>query len=249
MKRTLLSVGLFICIGVSIAKAQVSEGGLPAATDPAYTAHLISPQSIPQISFQSPDAHSSLMQDSVNYALHNGLLRIGTLINSDIDFKNIGTITTMSDGLKIWQLRISVPNSRALGLYYDEFHLPQGVKYFLTNSTGKQVLGAYTTNNNADDGSFATEKVQGGIINLEMDIASNVDINTIKLHINYIAVFDKSTAYLNQYALESGSNLKTTSVIMPYDSSSPCEVNAACASGFTNQKNATVHIEYLYPVT
>jgi len=247
MKRIILGLGLFFSMGLSITKAQVSEGGLPAVADPAYTAQLISPQSIPQVSFQSPDPRTSAIQDSINYALHNGLLRIGTLINSDIDFRNVGTITTMPDGLKIWQLRISVPNSHALGLYYDAFHLPDGVKYFLTNSTGKQILGAYTSQNNTDDGSFATEKVQGGIINLEMDISPNVDINAIKFHINNIAVFDKATAYLNQYALESGSNLKTTSVLMPYDSSSPCEVNAACATGFTNQKNATVHIEYLYP--
>lgn len=246
MKRLVLCAGFLLGVGLSISKAQISEGGLPLSMSQSYAGHTLSTQAIPQLSFQSPDLREAAIQDSMNDVSHNGLLRIAMLVNADIDFKNAGTITTMPDGLKVWQLKISIPGSRALGLYYDQFSLPEGVKYFITNSTAKQVLGAYTSRNNA--AAWATEKVQGDIVMLEMDIPQNTDVNNIRFHVNNIAVFDKATNYLNQYAAASGSNLKTTAVLMPYDSSSPCEVNAACASGFINQKNATVHIEYLYPV-
>lgn len=246
MKRLILCIGLLLTVGLNVSKAQISEGGLPVTMSQAYAGYTLSAQAIPRLSFQAPDSRDAAIQDSINYAVHNGLFRIATLVNADIDFRNTGTISTMPDGVKIWQLRISIPGSRALGLYYDQFNLPEGVKYFITNATGMQVLGAYTSRNNTE--AWVTEKVQGDIVNLEMDIPKNTDVNTIKFHINNIAVFDKATGYLNQYAATSGSNLKTTAVLMPYDSSSPCEINAACATGFANQKNATVHIEYLYPV-
>lgn len=248
MKRIILSTALFISLGASSANAQINEGGFPASTNVQYVGYILAPQSVPQVSFQAPSMQDASALDSLNYIAHNGLLRIGTLIDADIDFKNTGIITYLPDGSKVWQLKLTIPGSRALGLYYNVFHLPEGVRYFLSNSTGRQVLGAYTAANNVD-GAWVTEKVQGETINLEMDIAQNVDVNAIKFHISHIAVFDKATAYLNQYALESGKNLKTTSVLMPYDSSSPCEVNAACAAGFSDQKNATVHIEYVYPAT
>ena len=248
MKKVLLGVSLVIICGSHSANAQLSIGGLPATVDQKNAGYILQSQSVSQLSFSAPSAQEAAFQDSLNYALHNGLLRIGTLVDADIDFSNTGTLTNLPDGSRVWQLKLIIPGSRALGLYYDVFHLPDGVKYFLTNSTGRQLLGAYTSANNVD-GAWATEKVQGSTINLEMDIAQNVDVSAIKFHINHIAVFDKSTAYLNQYAEELGKNLKTTSVLMPYDSSSPCEVNAVCASGFVNQRNATVHIEYVYPAT
>jgi len=54
---------------------------------------------------------------------------------------------------------------QALGLYYDHFRLPNGVKYYLYNANGKQVLGAYSSNENPGDGNaWANEKVQGEMV-------------------------------------------------------------------------------------
>ncbi len=56
-------------------------------------------------------------------------------------------------------------------MYYDRFSLPEGVRLFLSNANGRQVLGAYTAaNNDAASGRFANEPVEGSIVNMELNI-------------------------------------------------------------------------------
>ncbi len=68
---------------------------------------------------------------------------IGDVSAVDINFVNSGTMTILPDGSKIWRLQIAMRGAKALGLYYDKFKLPLGVKYFLFNENRQQVLGAY----------------------------------------------------------------------------------------------------------
>jgi len=245
IRKTALLFLLSVTISQSV-RAQLSEGGLPLTMEPNLHNQLSAQLYVPTVALTAPDIDALRREDSV---AHTGTLRIGALVDADIDIKNLGSIVSLNDGRKIWRLKIQVPGMQALGLYYDHFRLPNGVKYYLYNANGKQVLGAYSSNENPGDGNaWANEKVQGEMINLEMDIDPDVDISTINLHINNVAVFYRATAYLQAYAT-SGANLRTTAntIFGHYDSSSSCEVEAMCAPGtsFPNQRNAAIHIEYV----
>jgi hypothetical protein len=227
--------------------AQNSEGGLPLSMDPAYSSEMSGQQYIPLVSLPAPDINKLRIEDSLNYLSGDDLLRIGALVNADIDIQKNGAISLLHDGKKLWRMKIQVPDMQALGLYYDQFQLPQGVKYFLYNSNEKQVLGAYSINENPDDGIWANEKVQGDIVNLEMDFDAGVDISTVKMHIDNVGVFYRATAYLQRYETLS-SGLRTTSTLFHrYDSSSSCEIDALCSPGtsYPNLMKATVHVEYI----
>lgn len=227
--------------------AQISEGGIPLSMDASINYSASSQVYIPTIKLDAPDIEALRKDDSIYTLERRGQLRIGTLVTSDIDIQNSGVLIPLSDGRKIWRLKIQIPGSQALGLYYDKFQLPEGVRYFLFNSNGRQILGAYTHNENTDDRIWANEKVQGETVNLEMDIDAGIDVSSINLHINNVAVFYRATAYLQHYDMN-GANLRTTATYMQhYDSSSSCEVDAMCAPGssFPNQRNASVHIEYV----
>ncbi len=101
---------------------------------------------------------------------------------------------------RVWRARINVAGANALGLYYDNFQLPEGVKFYLSNANGKQILGAYTAaNNNPSVPNFATEAVQGEVVNLELDIEPGVNLADINLHIDRAAAYFRGIEYLLNY--------------------------------------------------
>ncbi len=223
--------------------AQISKGGQPLSR--SVNNALIIPQYIPGIELPLPDMDAIRREDSIEMQKPLGQFRIGKLVNTDIDFATSGIITALDNGDKIWRLQIRIPGAPALGLYYDRFHLPEGVQYFLYNGNGRQVLGAYTSDNNTDEEGWANEKVQGDIVNLELNIPANVNLADIYIHINNVAVFYNSVAYLQQYAT-TAPNARTTKRL-PFGGSSVCQINAICDIGtkYPVQRSATVAIEMI----
>jgi len=244
MKRSILGVFLISFFSLGTLHAQISEKGTPLSV--SQEAALSSQQYIPSIQVQLPDIRKTKKSKQTKIEVLKPVL-IGALSNVDIDFSNSGSTVVLPDGSKVWRLQINMPGAPALGLYYDQFYVPQGVRYFLYNSNKKQLLGAYTTNSNPDGGQWATEKVQGSSIILEMDIDAGVDISTIKFHINKVCDFYAGISYLDAYADENIAAKTTAGPYYPFNGSSPCEINAICSVGdsFPEQRKATVNIEYV----
>jgi len=220
--------------------AQISEGGTPLSFDANYSSTFALQTYIPQTEYTAPDINKLHAEDrSTKHTAYDNV-RIGTLIPADLSFPSSGTFTTLSDGRQVWRAQVAVAGAPALGFYYDKFALPDGVRYFLSNSNKKQILGAYTSANNSSDGLWVNEKVQGELVNLELDIDANVDVSQIKMHINNVGYFYNSVSYLTYYQTDGAPQFA-------YDSSSPCEINAICpiGSAYPNQRLASMHIEYV----
>ncbi len=248
MKKTLIVSICIVCLGFVHVLAQKSEGGIPLSMNPNINSEVSSQKYVQVVSLNPPDI--DVLKNEDKNSPKPGLFRIGALVKADIDMINSGTLLSLSDGSKIWRLKIQIPGVQSLGIYYDKFHLPDGVKYYLFNANAKQILGAYTSAENPDDGIWTNEKVQGELINLEMDIDPNVDISAIQMHINNVGVFYRATEYLTVFDdATQGSNYRlTTGPGFAYGGSSACEINAVCSTSvgaYTNQSNATVHIEYI----
>lgn len=250
MKKVFLLGALALLCGSAM--AQESEGGKPLSMTPSYIGNMLPQKDVPQISLTAPDIDALISEDERIAQNPSKPVRIGACIASDISFPKSGMLVRQPDGKNIWFAKITVSGARALGIYYDKFKLPDGVKYFINNSNGKQVLGAYTSANNPDDGKWVTDKVQGEVMNLELDIDAGVDIDSIQLHINNVADYYKGIRYLQVYAdliSNYSTNVanKTTNTLASWDSSSSCEINAICPIGnaYTIQRKATVAIQYL----
>lgn len=242
----------FLCFTVIIAflqtnsTAQISQSGRPLSLDAKFS-NVMSRLYVPQHQLQSPDIEAFKKEDATPGYKAMGLLRIGAVASANITFPDDGTFYTLDNGQRIWSTQLRMPGALALGLYYDNFHLPAGVKMYLMNESKKQVLGAYTSENNPEDGLWATEKVQGALATIEIDIEPEVDTRDIKMHIDRIVNFYEAVSYLDIYKPAPAPDEPQYMPAFKYRGSSKCEINAICpiGSGFPTQRKATVHIEYI----
>lgn len=242
MKKTLLALTLLTSCSY-FSNAQISYGGLPLSLTSSEVA--ISNQFVSPVYYQTPDLKKIMLEEGK--ASRSGLTpyHAGILANADIAFPQSGTMVTLADGRKVWRAQINMGDVPSLLCYYDKFSLPRGVRFFLSNANGKQILGAYTQDNNNTDEVFVTQEVQGGIVNLELDIEAGVNTDDIKLHINKTGVMYHASAGLAQFAGndDNGTAAKPTGDPIA-GNSSVCEINAICPAGqsYPEQRKATVRI-------
>lgn len=237
MKKIYLAVFLACSIGGAV-QAQISEGGLPWS----MKNELVASQNVSKVIFPEPDYAQYLAEDEADAKA--GLAkpyRVAAIVPSDINLQNSGTWTYLEDGSKIWRMEISVPNAKALRFNYDKFNLPVGVRFYLKNESGTQVLGAFTNKNTSPSEVFAHEEIQGSVTTLEIDIDATVEVSTVKFHVNEIYPYYRGAEAIN---LLYGSTAKDAQ--KPTDAQSTCHINANCPAGdgvnFAKAKSATVQI-------
>jgi lysyl endopeptidase len=197
MKTIILGLCLSFVVGIAV-QAQVNNGGLPLSI--TNTAAMGSNEFFTKTVYQAPDISVLLLEDAKATRSNPKPYRVGKLIPVDISFPQSGQLITLPNGTRVWRAQVQVAQAPALMFYYSQFKLPSGVKLFLSNGNGKQILGAYTQDNNSDDGLFVTQEIQGDIANIELNIDNGVDINAIKLHIDNAAYLYRSFEYLQKYA-------------------------------------------------
>ena len=93
--------------------------------------------------------------------------RFGAALDVSLGLQNAGQWTDLSDGGRLWRLRIASQAAHSLNFIFDRFRLPEGGKLFLYNQDHSTVLGAFTAANNKSYGRFSTLPVEGDIITLE----------------------------------------------------------------------------------
>ncbi|WP_162903259.1 T9SS type A sorting domain-containing protein [Taibaiella koreensis] len=235
MKKIWIAISMLA--PVYAVQAQISQGGLPLQWSVNEARTIIKP-AIP-VYYQAPDIKTFLAEEQEQSQKGPGPYLCGKRIPVDLSFPRSGTMTQLPDGRKIWTAQVDMGQVPGLLFYYDHFALPEGVRYYITNANNRQVLGAYTAANNSRDGLFATQEVQGGIVNFEIDMDRDVDPETIKWHINEAAVMFRGAEHLKQY---SGNDVLLSDQLL--GSSSVCEINAICPQGanYPSQRKATARI-------
>jgi lysyl endopeptidase len=239
MKKIYLAFFLACAVG-GAANAQISEGGIPWSMNiqsPAFSA-----QQVARIDLPAPDYdkyRAEDLQDAINNVAKP--YRVEAVVHTDISLQNAGTWYYAEDGSIVWRAEIAIPGALALDFYYDKFTLPQGVKYYLSNENGRQLLGAYTSANHNEFNSFTNEHVQGNVAILEMNIPAGVDLSKIDFHIHEIGAIYRGAENLT--ARFGGETRR----LAEKPTSSPCHVNANCPEGdgaaWAKAKNATVRIQ------
>ena len=213
MKKALYFItGLIIIslIGLTqIASAQINNGGTPKSFQ------LNLDDDIEIRDFQPIDVQKATDEDLLKDA-KGELYRYGLSIPVGLNIQSAGTWTTLSSG-RIWRLKIKSKDAIALGVYFDDFWLPEGGELFLYNEDKSQVLGAFTEINNHPSGIFAIELVQGETVTLEYFEPSS------KANQAIISISEISYAYRSVNFLFKD--------IAAYGDSEWCEVDANCSEG------------------
>ncbi|RQO31210.1 hypothetical protein DBR32_04370 [Taibaiella sp. KBW10] len=238
MKKSIILIAVSFCISYQIS-AQISKGGLPQTAKTT-----LSFNNFPVSSYANPDWEAYLQKEKESTKFAKPFV-VAQNTAADFGFPESGQFVTLDNGQTVWRGQIAVIGAPAIGLKYDRFYLPKGVRLFLTNENRKQVLGAFDVDNNDASGTFITDAVQGEKVTIELDIDPEVNLRDIQLHINGAAVFHRGIENLKTYA----SN--TVGTWDYYDSvyngaSSVCMVNAICPQGanYSNNRKATVQIVF-----
>lgn len=244
MKRTLLCLLTATLTGWT-AQAQLSEGGIPLSLRSE-----VKDQYIPSFAAALPDWASALRKSEAMEAAGKPQPYLVALFTAtQVSFPASGTFAKSGNGHQVWRTQVTVDGAKAIGLYYNTFHLPEGVQLFVSNTGSNQILGAYTSKNNSPSGTFVNEAVQGNTAMLELDIAPGVNLDDIQMNINRAAVYFRGVEYLIQYAADFSGLHEIDGVDSALAGrSSVCMINAICpeGAGYPNQRKAT--FQTLIPV-
>ena len=207
-----------------IVNGQVSQGGLPVS----FHNPEIETNSIKSIRLNAPNLDILRAEDNINDAT-KGRLRIGAVINSNIEFSQEAEHILLKDGRSVYRLAILGKDAQALNFYIKNFEMPMGDEFFIYNKENEQVLGSYTSVNNTQKNVFSTEFIYG-----EKAILEYIQSSTNSEAPNFV-IEDVGYAYRNVYSNDANRD---------FGDSDNCEVNANCSEGnnWTNQKKASVRI-------
>ncbi|HMQ49405.1 MAG TPA: hypothetical protein PKA00_18295 [Saprospiraceae bacterium] len=155
--------------------------------------------------------------------------RFAAPISANMDMSNTGEWETLPDGSRLWRLRLYVPEVQGIGILYDDFFLPVGSSLFVYSEDGKQVLGAYTFQNNRPSRQFFTGFIAGQRAIIEYHEPAEV-LGQGSLHISRI---DGAYRPLPQVANSFG-----------FGTAMACHKNVNCPEGddWENQKNGSCRI-------
>lgn len=236
---------LILSAALSPVYAQISQGGLPVsfqqglepvavpvlnAADPDWEAHLLSEGRItPEESFSRP-------------------LMAGLFTSIDLRFPQSGRMETTADGTKVWRAAIHIDQAPSIGLYFERFRLPKGVRMFLTNDNKKQIVGAFDHTNNDASGKFAIDVLQGDKVWVELNIEPGADMDDIQLHADRAAVMHRGIEHLRRFAVI------TQQTIDQYDDqlngrSSKCNINAICPQGADHADSRKATVQTITPLS
>lgn len=159
--------------------------------------------------------------------------RFASSIATDISMNNAGTWTTLPNGDRVWQLKLSSTGALALIPCYDQFYLPIGATLHVFNPMRDEVTGAFTNANNPRNGRFCTGLIHGEACIIE--------------YYEPAAVAGQGRIHLNElgHAYRMVPPRKSTQAGgTGFGGSNTCEVNVACPEGqpWQDQKNAIVRI-------
>lgn len=222
MKTTLrLSIVLFLAFFTVASFAQISTGGTPIS----FTTDLNEDYQI--LKYSQPNMEEVVFEDQVNDNDPNRPERAAVPVFLYLDMMENATVSQVGDKT-VWRLGIRIPDAQAMAVYYDRFWIPSGGELFLYNENHKQVIGAYTSENNPDGGVFATELVQGEMITLEysqpaeMSVLPSIEISEVAYAYRFIE--------MDQFADETK------------DPSLWCMINVNCEEGddWQNEKKGIV---------
>ena len=131
--------------------AQISEGGTP------YSFGATLKDEVPAVNMAPVNVQALLAEDAQAQRSPEPIpFRYGYPLDVQLGLDNAGTWTDLPDGGRLWRLRIVSPGAKSINLIYDRFEMLPGGQFFVYNPDRSMVLGAFTANNNSEEGVFST---------------------------------------------------------------------------------------------
>ena len=160
MKKLLSLLG-FLSFSISVF-AQVSIDVPPLSSK----ADFIRDYEVVSLRLDRPDMNVVSIEDE-QAELDGKPPRYSVHIPLGISTENGGDWMELKGGARIWRVRLEASGALATTLLFDEFQIPEGGLVHVYNDDRSQVIGAFTSENNQDGGSYATQIVIGEACTIE----------------------------------------------------------------------------------
>ncbi|MFA6201104.1 MAG: T9SS type A sorting domain-containing protein [Bacteroidales bacterium] len=216
MKRIYLIITVLLLSNITF--AQLSVEGTPKS----FTHKDISLLLTATLDVTQPDLTKTIEEDNSVESMYK-TRRFGVTIPIGVDFFKKADVVEVDNG-KLWILKISCQEAQALVLYSDNFYLPKGGELYLYNNDHSKVIGAFTSINNHELKTFATELVYGDEMTMEYFQPNSVTEKAV-IEISKLGYAYRDCA--EDYSKSSSE----------YGSSGSCNVNVNCSEG-DNYRNA-----------
>lgn len=159
----IFSIALFLLFQ-EVVESQISSGGIPLSFTNKLQTEYIRQYTIP-----APDLKNLGEEDMRNDSL-NLPHRFMEIVPVDVNISASATWEKISDDNCVCRLILRSHGALAISLYFDDFYLPEGARFFIYDETGLQLKGAFTKVNKHEDRLFATELINGDAVILELNI-------------------------------------------------------------------------------
>jgi len=153
--KKLLSTSVF-CLLTVVFHAQITTNEQPLGLSLIF-------QNRALVQLPKPDMEKIYAEDAANDEINNFIYIAGVEGKSDADglqpiplrfsygvpvnftLTNSGTWYDLTNGDKLWQLKVHIQDALSLNAYYEEFYLPEGAKFFVYSEETRQSIGAITS--------------------------------------------------------------------------------------------------------
>ncbi len=123
--------------------AQISVKGTPYS----FGIEEKSARIVPQLSMETIDIEEQLKYDEENKVENR--FAIGESVN--ISIRDEASKAELDHGT-VYQYQINAAGAKSLGLYFEDFQIPDGAELYVYNTARTQLLGAFTSENNKQNG-------------------------------------------------------------------------------------------------
>lgn len=128
------------------------------------------------------DLNAVLTANAINSANKVGPYMFGFEHQVDYSLSNSGEWETLSNGDRIWRIRISSPGALSLNFVFSDFRLPEGAHVHIFNEDRSMAIGAYTAENNNSNDMLGTGLIKGDLATIEYFVpSSSSDIGRLHL--------------------------------------------------------------------
>src|SRR5690606_13095870 len=150
-------------------------------------------------------------------------LRFGQELAVQLHTQNAGIWDQLSNGDRLWRINIISENATSLNFIFNDFFIPEGATLYLYNNQKTDLLGAYTHEQNREDGKLGTWFVAGDNVWIEY----------------YEPKYQKGKGRLQIEKVVHGYRAITDITGRGLNDSSPCnyDVNCSIGSDFDEYKN------------
>lgn len=207
---------IYLILASFLVKAQSFERGIPPSLDninKGFRAHeVVDKRYLPSVDKENfYKKKNEILKDSVD----RRTLLVGQNIDVNLNMRNSGTIEYFNNGAKIWRLHVVSLEAKEILVLFNKFLLPQNAKLFLYDKNREQILGAFTSKNNKESGSFSAGPIKGDEFYIEYFEPKDVEFNGV-LSISRIA-----------HIIDGVQDSKLKS----FGGSASCHINVMCPEG------------------